>query len=252
MYVMSADSWIAFHKPSARARRRLFCFPYAGAGASVYRTWANLLPPEIEVFPVQLPGREARRQEPLFTRLDALLEALSQALAVYLDVPFAFFGHSMGGLIAYELTHRLWLERKLVPTHLLLSGRRPPEVPDREEPLHSLPHARLLERLRQLEGTPEEIFQHPELLEMLLPILRADFAVCETWLHQLKPPLPCPLTIYGGVHDGYVKASSLELWRGHTTERFRLRLFAGNHFFLNTARAQVLQAINEDLLQPAP
>jgi len=247
MHSISADPWIAFRKPSSRARLRLFCFPYAGAGASVFRTWADLLPPELDVVPVQLPGRESRIREPLFTNLDDLLQALIGALSGYLDCPFAFFGHSMGGLIGYELAHRLLVEKGLSPEHLLISGRRPPEVADTEEPLHLLPEAGLIERLRLLNGTPEEIFQHPELLEFLLPVIRADFAVCETYRYREKTPLPCHLTVYGGESDGYVNSGSLHHWRTHTQKNFRIRLFPGNHFFLNSERSLVLRFIAEDL-----
>jgi len=244
----AVDPWITFPRPSSQARLRLFCFPYAGAGASVFRTWAGLLPPELEVVAVQLPGRESRLREPPLTRLEDLIEALSSVLARYLDRPFAFFGHSLGGLISYELAHRLRLEKGSCPAHLVISGRRPPEVEETDEPLHLLPDSRLIERLRVLNGTRDEVFREPEVLAIVLPILRADFTVCERYRYEKKPPLPCPLTIYGGENDGYVSSSRLHLWSDHTQNNFRVRLFPGNHFFLNSARSLVLQSLAEDLL----
>src|SRR5829696_5178398 len=146
--------WLAYHKPNARAAVRLFCFPYAGSGALVYRSWLNELPKIVEVCPVQPPGRGGRIMEPCYTRLSQLVEDVMQDLLPYLDMPFAFFGHSMGALVSFELARRLRARHGLEPIHLFASGRGAPQLPPREPPSHNLPEPEFIEKLRTLNGTP--------------------------------------------------------------------------------------------------
>ncbi len=248
------DPWIPFRRPNPLARLRLFCFPYAGGGASAFCAWAGGLPGGIEVCPVQLPGREHRFQEPPFTCLEPLIEALAGALIPYLDLPFGFFGHSMGGLIAFELARRLRKKKGPCPAHLFVSGRRAPQVPDDDEPFYTLPDPEFVTKLRQLNGTPEEVFRNANLMDFLLPTLKADFAVCETYVHRDEAPLDCPISIFGGLEDADVTRDELAVWRCHTRGRFRLRMLPGNHFFIHSSRSLLLRAVAEDLtllkLQP--
>lgn len=225
---------------------RLFCFPYSGAAASVFYPWADVLPATIEVCPVQLPGHGTRLAEPLHDRLGPLVTALAAALPPYLDVPFAFFGHSMGALISYELACLL-RRQGLTPVHLFVSGHGAPHLPDRNPPLHQLPDAEFVAKLRQLNSTPEEVLRHTELLQLLTPILRADFAVCETYIYRPEPPLSCPISAYSGLGDDYVNREELQGWRERTSAAFSLRMFPGDHFYLNTARHYLLQALAREL-----
>ncbi|MET0647739.1 MAG: alpha/beta fold hydrolase [Pyrinomonadaceae bacterium] len=241
-----APSWLAFHKPNPRASLRLFCFHYAGGSAQVFREWHDLLP-TVEVCPVQLPGRGTRIREGSVRRVAPLVEQLARELAPKLDVPFAFFGHSMGALIGFELARRLRRERGLEPAQLFLSGRRAPQLRDAGPPLHDLPDDEFIERLRDYKGTPEEVLRHPELMGLMLPFLRADFELCDTYAHQPDAPFDCPLTALGGLSDSGVRREDLEAWREHTTGTFSLRMFPGEHFFMNDSQPLLLQVLAREL-----
>ncbi|MFL5654926.1 MAG: thioesterase II family protein [Ktedonobacteraceae bacterium] len=243
----TVDPWIQFWQPKLQARLRLFCFPYAGGGASIFRTWSEILPPQIEVCPVQLPGRESRLLEAPFSHLFSLIEPLTQALLPYLDMPCAFFGHSMGALISFELVRYLRRQHGLSPVHLLVSARRAPQLIAPDPPIHHLPEPQFVEELRRLKGTPEEVLQTTELLQLLIPFLRADFALCETYLYTPGEALTCPVSVFGGLQDEEVSRDMLTAWREQTRGSFKLRLFVGDHFFLHAARASLLQALLQDL-----
>ena len=241
------NPWLAYHRPQEAARIRLFCFPYAGGGASLYRTWAQGLPPQVEVCPVQLPGRENRIREEPFRRMETLVEALAAGLAPLLDRPFAFFGHSMGSLIAFELTRHLVRERGLSPAHLFVSGHRAPQLPPRDEPIHPLPDEEFLAKVFELNGTPEEVRTDPELRALFLPILRADFELCETYGYQEAAPLPCPVSAFGGLGDHHVPREDLQAWQEQSQGRFVLRMLPGDHFFLTSAEPLLLRTLGQEL-----
>lgn len=235
-------------RPGARTRLRLFCFPYAGGGAGAFRGWSAALPPEVEVCPVYLPGRERRFREPGHTRLEPLVEELHEALLPHCGLPFACFGHSMGAVIAFELA-RLLERGGTTPAWLFVSGRRAPQCPPEREQIHALPDAEFVAKLRELEGTPEEILRDPEMMELVLPVLRTDFAISETYRYREGPPLACPVSALGGTRDAHVGRDDLLAWRDHTRGFFRLRLFPGGHFFLHALQADVLRAVADDLLR---
>ncbi|HWQ32049.1 MAG TPA: thioesterase domain-containing protein [Blastocatellia bacterium] len=241
------NRWIETSRLSGRATLRLFCFPWSGAGASVYYKWAGTLPPEIEVCPVQLPGRESRLNETAFTSLEALAAAAGAALRPWLDRPFAFFGHSMGALVSFEIAR--WLRRLhgLSPAHLLVSGHTAPHLPRDYEPIHALPEPEFVAELRRLNGTPEAVLSHEELRALILPVLRADFSVCETYVYPADEPLACPISVFGGLQDTDVSREKLEAWREQTTGSFSLRMFPGDHFYLLAAQHHLLRAIALEL-----
>ncbi|NJM23682.1 MAG: thioesterase [Richelia sp. SM1_7_0] len=240
---ISINSWLTCTKPNPQAKVRLFCFPYAGGGSLIFREWSQELLPYIEVYTIQLPGRESRLQEPAFNRLQPLVEQLSQAILPNLNQPFAFFGHSMGGLIAFEVTRclRRW---GLHPMHLFISGARAPHLPDLDPPINNLPQTEFIEELRRFNGTPTTILENAELMELLLPTLRADFAVLETYIYTTEPPLSCPITVFGGLEDEIVNQDELKAWKEHTNQTFCLQMLPGNHFFLQQERARLLQFIS--------
>jgi medium-chain acyl-[acyl-carrier-protein] hydrolase len=225
----------------------LFCFPYAGGNAPVFRTWPAGLPRSVEVCAARLPGRDERWREPPFTRLGPLVEALAGALRPYLGKPFAFFGHSMGALVGYELIRRLRREGGPTPLHYFASGRRAPHVPREEAPLHTMPEEQFREELRRIGGTPREVLEHEELMRVVSPTLRADFAVIETYAYAPEEALVCPITALGGVDDNEVSREGLEAWRQHTRGAFRVRMLPGDHFFLRSAQAQILGILREEL-----
>jgi medium-chain acyl-[acyl-carrier-protein] hydrolase len=238
---VETSAWFPNVRFRPEARLRLFCFPYAGGGGHIYRNWQAGLPPDIEVCPVQLPGRGSRLGEPGFRNMPALTEALARVVGPRLDRPFALFGHSMGGIIAFELT------RALRPAHLFVSGCSAPHIPDEEAPTFDLPEAEFIEKLRSINGTPAEVFDHPELLQMMLPLLRADFELVETYAYVPGEPLACPITAIGGLKDEDVTREKLEAWREHSTAAFSLRMLPGGHFFVNTEQASIHRMLAQGL-----
>jgi medium-chain acyl-[acyl-carrier-protein] hydrolase len=245
----TSNAWFICPLPNPQARLRLFCFPYVGGGSSIYRSWTAGLPDTTEPWCTRLPGRESLRAEPAFTQLVALIEALVPVILPYLDVPFAFFGHSMGGLISFELIHELRRQHDLVPVHLFVSGHRAPQLPDPAPPMHHLPASEFLTQLRCLNGTPEEVLQDADLMQFFLPVLRADFAVCETYTYTAKPPLRCPISVFGGLQDPMVSYAELAAWREQTCRALSHRMLPGDHFFLHSAQALLLRALAQDLVQ---
>jgi len=227
----------------------MFCFPYAGGGASVYRGWGKSLPADVEVCPVQLPGRESRMREPAFDRSEAMVNALADVLQPYMDLPFVFFGHSMGAAVGFELARELRRRGKTLPLHIFVSGRRAPQTPSREEPIHALPEPEFLVKLRELNGTPEEVLQHEELMRLLIPILRCDFAVNETYEYKEEEPFDFGISAFGGLGDEDVSREDVEAWQVHTRARFRMRMLPGDHFFIHGSKDLVLEAVSRDLAE---
>ena len=225
----------------------MFCFPYAGTGAAIFRVWPDGLPADVEVCPVQFPGRGTRLKETPFTRLSPLVEALAEALFPLLDKPFALFGHSMGALVGFELARRLRRQSGVRPVRLFVSAARAPQLPPRDRPIHALPEREFIAELRRLSGTPGELLEDVEFMRIMLPVLRADFAVCETYVHSTEAPLDCSISTFGGLQDQRVSRRDLEAWRDQTSASFSLRMFSGDHFFLNTTQPLLLQALSQDL-----
>ncbi|MEU8998470.1 alpha/beta fold hydrolase [Streptomyces caniferus] len=218
------------------AQRRLFVFPHAGAGASAYRL-AAYLPDTVEVCTVQLPGRESRFAEPALTSLDEAVAALAPLIADHTDLPYAFFGHSMGSLIAFETARRLRALGTRMPDRLFLSGMRAPGLPDRD-PRHTLPDDELL-ATADFDGVDAEL---RELL--LLPLLRADLTLCETYTPRAEAPLPCPLTVLAGSDDDSVDETELADWHRHTSADFQLHLFPGApHLYVRGTERELAEMI---------
>jgi surfactin synthase thioesterase subunit len=241
------DRWLAPNLLRTDAHTRFFCLPYAGAGASAYRTWNNELPSGLQLCAVQLPGRENRLGERAIDNTQALVTAMLAGIRPYLDRPFVIFGHSMGALLAFELTRELRRVGLSQPRHLFLSAHRAPHLPGELPHVHSLSRPDFIAELRRLEGTPEEVLEHEELMQIAEPILRADFKLCETYEYTPGEPLDIPLSVFGGADDLKVHEKVLEPWREHTRASMRLRIFPGGHLFLQQARAELVSAILEDL-----
>jgi len=241
------DSWIAGRKPNPAARMRLFCFPYAGGAASVFRDWSAGLPTDVEVCPVQLPGRGTRLMEPPFNELRPLVEALGEALQPLLDKPFALFGHSLGSLVSFDLARQLRTNHQARPARLFVSAGPAPQIPNRGRLIHNLPEREFSQELRRLNGTPGALLDDRELMEIVLPSLRADFALYESYRYSSGRPLNCPISTFGGLSDHAVRQSDLEAWRDQTSVSFSIRMFPGDHFFLKTIQPLLLRAISQEL-----
>lgn len=241
------DRWIARREASPHARLRLFCFPYAGGGASIYRSWGRSLPPEVDVCPVQLPGRESRLSEPPFDRIGPLVEALAEALSPYLELPFAFYGYSNGALMSFELARELRRRGRRGPEHLFAAACPAPHLPERHPQIHDLPEEELIRELRELGGTPEEVLRNRELMTLFVPLVRADSAIHETYVHAEEAPLDAPITAIGGTDDPRAERWEVEAWAAHTRGGFRARFLPGDHFFIHGAQALHLRDLAHDL-----
>jgi len=213
----------------------------------VFHEWSNGLPADVEVCPIQLPGRGTRMMEPPYSRLSLLVEALIQALLPLLDKPFALFGHSLGSLVSFELARQIWANYQMRPVRLFVSAGPAPQIPRRNSPIHDLPEKEFLAELRRLNGIPAELLSNKELMDIVLPALRADFALFESYRYLSGPPLNCPISTFGGLSDNRVNHDDLEAWRDQTTLSFSIRMFPGDHFFLKSTQPLLLRALSQEL-----
>jgi medium-chain acyl-[acyl-carrier-protein] hydrolase len=244
----SSRAWVTCFETNPQARLRLFCFPYAGRGASVYRSWAKELPKDVEVCAIQPPGRETRHREPPITHLSTLIQMLLPALRVLLDRPFAFYGHSMGGLLSFEAARQLRRLGAPAPQCLFISSSRAPQLSAPHPSIHDIPDPAFIAELnRRFNGIPPEIANEPTLLKLFVPLLRADIALLETYKYSPDRPLDCPIFAFGGTEDQEVSPESLDGWRVHTNHSYTSRRLAGGHFFLNSQRPLLLQHLSRDL-----
>jgi medium-chain acyl-[acyl-carrier-protein] hydrolase len=243
----TANRWIAVPRPRPQSRVRLFCFPFAGGTASGFYSWPAKVPASVEVCAIQLPGRANRFAETAFVRLPALVSALADAVLPALDKPFSFFGHSMGALVGFELARHLRTVRGMEPLHLFVSGARAPRIPSREAAVHALPDAEFLAALRHLDGTPAEVLENADLMALVAPAVRADFAVCETYTYRKGPRLTCPITVFGGRRDRRVTRSDLDAWASETDGACVTRVLPGGHYFLREEEDRLLALVSEEL-----
>ncbi len=242
-------SWLTFYPRLKNPRLRLFCVPYAGGGASVFRKWPETFSNYgIEVCAVQPPGRESRISERPFNSLADLVSTLATELTHWCEVPFALFGHSMGALTCFELARTLRSAGKQLPEHLFVSGARAPHLPRVEQELHLKTDNEFIYHIaNRYQGLPQAVLADRELIKVFLPILRSDFTAFETYEYRESDPLGVPITAFGGSNDSLVRLAELEGWRQQTARHFTLKLFHGDHFFLNSARGELIASILAEL-----
>ncbi|HVY14527.1 MAG TPA: alpha/beta fold hydrolase [Rhodopila sp.] len=216
---------------------KLFCIPHAGGGASAYRGWADALAPHVAVQILQLRGRESRFREPPQTELEDVLADLLDVVAPEARHPFALFGHSMGGLLAFELAHRLRRLTGRTPVHLFVSACRAPNRAQIAEPISTLPQPDFVaEVMRRYGGIPAAILADKGFMAAILPAMRADFGILERYQVAERSPLDCPVSVFGGLHDKATPRPALEDWRQHTTGGCSLQMLEGEHFYLQQQR----------------
>jgi medium-chain acyl-[acyl-carrier-protein] hydrolase len=232
--------WLVCPRPDPEARLRLLCFSYAGGGSGAFTGWAERLPPSVEVTAVRLPGRESRIMQRPYAVLEDLLPDLGDAVSDYCAEPYVLFGHSMGALIAFEYARWLRAHGRRPPEHLVVSGRRAPQLRHNRPLIHTLPDDTFAEQLRELGGTPEELLADARVMRLIMPGLRADFQLNDGYRYRPDAPLDCPLTAFGGRADRHVDEPGLAAWAEQTTGPFRHTLFDGGHFFLHSAKESVL------------
>jgi medium-chain acyl-[acyl-carrier-protein] hydrolase len=240
--------WIFGGRISPNSRCRLFCLPHSGSGASQFLSWQKFLPPVLDICPVQLPGRENRLREAPLTQIRRIAEILAAELMLYLDRPFILYGSSTGALIAFELARELRKQKIGPPLSLYALARPAPHLPQTDDPLHQLPDAMFLAELtRRFNGMSPLILQDRELMELLLPTLRADVTALETYVYQPEAPLDCPIHAFGGSLDSTTTEDGLQGWRLHTKGSFDLKMFHGDHFFIRSNQQSIFQAISKEI-----
>jgi medium-chain acyl-[acyl-carrier-protein] hydrolase len=239
--------WLVPPIGPATAKLRLFCFPPAGSGAAAFRLWPALLSPAVDVYRVQPPGREMRFREPLIGSMSEYLDAMLPAILPSLEGRFAFFGHSMGSLVAFNVARRLRRDCKRLPQHLFVSAFRSPQAPPMKR-IHELADGDFVHELRETyDGIPDQLLHEPEVLSLMLPIIRADLAVASSDRYIAESPLECPVTAFGGLGDRWVDEQQLAEWCVQTSARFDLQMFPGNHYYLASATEALMSAIRGSL-----
>ena len=233
---IAASPWLTPASPSiGAAGTALWCFPFAGGGASIYNPWKRMAAPWLSVQPVRLPGREARVRETPYHDLDELVEAAVESVGPLMNRTVAFVGYSMGALVAFELARAMRRRGLPQPAHLFICAHRAPHLPDRHKPIHDLSNEELREAAKGRFGEVNSALDHPELAELLLPVLRADLAVCAKYQYRADEPLDCPISVMGARDDSIVAPHELDGWAQHTRAGATVRLFDGDHFFLPAA-----------------
>ena len=242
----SGSPWLAETDYVGRPKLRLFCLPYAGGGAAIYRGWPREFPSMIDVRAVRLPGREQRTAEPAWTNLGHVAAALAKALLPLLEQPFAFFGHSMGAAIAYEVARVLARDHGRTASGFLASACRAPQLPSSKPLLHRLPDRQLLDELGRLGGTAPSVLENMELMQLVLPTLRSDLQLIETYVAAQPSSLNCPVVAFGGLRDFEIGRHELEAWRPISNGDFRFHMIEGDHFFINGERERLISlAVSE-------
>ena len=245
---MQANPWIICPQARPSARIRLFCFSYAGVGASAFRGWTGHLPSAIDVCFVQLPGRENRLRERPYTCMDDLIPSLATNMLPMLDRPYAFYGHSLGAFVAFETARQLRRSRNTHLRHFFAGASPAPQLSWEHSFLHPLNDKNFLDEIQsRYGGVPQQILDDPEIRALLLPVMRADVTMLENYQYTSEPPLQCGVTVFGGQNDRMVMPHSLEAWRHQTEANFRVEMLESGHLFTQPVPLGLLRSIAADL-----
>ncbi len=239
------NAWVTCPNPQPQAAVRLFCLPFAGGGASVYRGWGKELGPTIEVCPIQIPGRENRFSETAHRDINTLAPAIASQLQFYIDTPYLIYGHSMGALVTFEVLRILQQKGQPLPSIAILGAHRAAHLPPKRRPMSELDDEAFIEKLTTFGGFPKEVLESEELLKFVMPTLRADFTLCDSYAHQPDDKLDCPLVLVAGKHDQEVGPQDMQPWDEHTSHSARLVTLDAGHFFLKTHQAELMQIIRQ-------
>jgi len=233
------------HVPQ-KSKFRLLCFPFAGSGSSFYLNWAKDLAPDVEVVPIQLPGRESRLDEPPFNEITELTAEIMPAIQNYLNKPYAIFGHSMGAFLSFELAREIRRKKNFAPKLLFLSAMRAAHLKDIRPPIAGLTDDQLIEALKERYDY-EVSDDSMELIQLMLPTIRADILATEKYTYRNEAPFNFPIIGFSGNLDRMVELLEIEAWSLHTTGLFKSYQIDGNHFFINSGRDQIIKYIHNEL-----
>jgi surfactin synthase thioesterase subunit len=222
----------------------MLCFPYAGGSASIYYEWSKLMPNEVEVIGIELPGRGKRFTEECNSQLDLLVSELSEAIINNIEPPFLFFGHSLGAVVSYEVARKLRKLHYPLPVLLIISGRAAPHLEVEREKIDNMSDFEFKQLLKRVNGIPEQAFQNNELMKLVLPIIRADFILSSSYVHQKEAPLPCSIVMFSGENDHGISIEHIRAWEEHTSCNFSYYIFEGDHFFIRKRTSQIINVIS--------
>jgi medium-chain acyl-[acyl-carrier-protein] hydrolase len=237
------NSWVTCPFPQSKAALRIFCLPFAGGGATIYRSWGKLLGSTIEVCPIQLPGRENRFSEPAFIEVQALAKALAIQLKPFSDIPFVIYGHSMGALVAFELARVLRADGFSMPEALILGAHRAAHLPRTRETLYCLDDKTFIKKLQRFGGFSEEVLASEELMQLLMPTLKADFTLCDTYIYTEQEPLNCPIHVFAGAADLEAPPALMVAWCQHSSVDTKMHIFEAGHFFIRSDLERVVDTL---------
>ncbi len=248
MSTNNVKQWVTFPKPQPHAQLRLFCLPFAGGGASIYRSWVNQLSPNIEVCPIQLPARENRYSESAITDAKLMANLVMKELLPFINKPYAIFGHSMGALLAFEVCRSLQAGGHVLPKVVFLSAHRAPHLPRKRDLLYLLPENQFIDRLKAYGGFPDEILNNQEFLNFILPIMRSDMTLCDLYQYEEKElSLNIHFELFVGEQDPEVGFNEMSPWAIHTNQSSSLTTFKGGHFFLRSHESEVIESIKNKI-----
>lgn len=241
------DPWLFCARPRPDAALRLFCLPFSGVGASIYRDWPDAMGNDIEVHAVQLPGRETRYREPRETNAVTLVQNIVQALEPHQNKPYAIFGYSLGALLAFEVCRELRRQNLSMPVHLFVAAMRAPQTPSVHPPLSLLPDDMFVQQIEHYYKPQNEAWNIRELRELFLPVLKDDFMLAENCVYKDEEPLLCPIDVFTGAHDIGAPPELTERWAGQTSNIMDYHMYPGGHFFIDTALNDIQKVIKEKL-----
>ncbi|OEE65941.1 hypothetical protein A1OO_09025 [Enterovibrio norvegicus FF-33] len=243
MNKMKNSDWFVIPAPNAQAKMRLFCFPYAGGNAATFQAWTQVLPTFVELVIVQPPGRASRLLEPAINNMHEMTTELLKFSKDITSLPYVLLGHSLGSRVAYQLAVELIEQHYPSPIHFIASGSRAPHTVKTSERICDLPDKLFLDKIAAMNGTPKEVMMNKELMELLLPMLKADFSISDNY-QASQSPLPCDITALAGTDDEQVSEKQLVAWAELTSTEFKSMHFHGGHFFIDTCASQVTDAIS--------
>jgi medium-chain acyl-[acyl-carrier-protein] hydrolase len=244
---MNQKPWLFCTKPRPHAELRLFCLPFSGGGASFFRDWPETMGNNVEVQPIQLPGRESRFHEPRVTDADILVRNIVDALVPLQDKEFAIFGYSLGALIAFEVCRELRKNNLAMPVHLFVAAMRAPQSPGVHPPLSHLPDDIFVQQIEHYYQPQNDAWNTLELRELFLPVLKDDFVLADNYTYKDENPLPCPIDVFAGAEDKGAPPELTRRWSEQTSNIMDYHLYPGGHFFIDNALSDIQKVIKEKL-----
>ncbi|KGJ86793.1 thioesterase II family protein [Colwellia psychrerythraea] len=241
---MVNNKWFVRPNPNPTADLRLICFPYAGGSSTTYLSWVKELPKNVELVIIQTPGRGSRMCEVPYSDMDTLVGDLVKIIPQLLNKPYILFGHSLGSRVAFELMSQLKMLNHPPPIHFIASGSRGPQYLSNNEPIYHLKDEEFINEIRGLNGTPPAVLDNKELMDLFLPMLKADFEIADKYCYNKNETFNCPISVLGGEDDFDITYSKLSGWGEHFTHDAEIHMFVGNHFFIDSNKEGVLKKVN--------